>query len=168
MIYSAVNLRLKVESVVAKCQGFQKISMAMKPFSENPDNPCLLKFPYQMEGRNLCQKKEEGFSWYFNIQHYILLCAVLSTPQLHRFCLILLSSDGVLLKYTSFFFLWFVCYFVSQYLLSQFTAVLVTAGAASKYLILFTQYWSRSSWWTCHEAHNLYCNRACYATFWKA
>jgi len=194
----------------------QKISMEMKPFSENLDNPCLLKFPDRMEG-GLWKK---GFSWHFNIQHYILLCrgeaalrcrgrrtpmefvkssgkilfntvhvcirpqwlmeptpvvsfsgfallcAVLSTPLLNRFCFVLLSSDGALLTYTNFFFsLWLVC---SQCLLIQFTAVVVTAGAASKYLILFTQYWSRSSWWTCHEAHDLYCNRACYATFWKA
>ena len=69
---------------------------------------------------------------------FALLCAVLSTPLLNRFCFVLLSSDGALLTYTNFFFsLWLVC---SQCLLIQFTAVVVTAGAASKYLILFTQY----------------------------
>ena len=93
-----------------------------------------------------------------------MCCFVHTTIKSFLFCppFIGWSTSNI---YKLFFSLWLVC---SQCLLIQFTAVVVTAGAASKYLILFTQYWSRSSWWTCHEAHDLYCNRACYATFWKA
>jgi hypothetical protein len=67
-----------------------------------------------------------------------MCCFVHTTIASFLFCLTFIGWSTS--KIYKFLFLWLVCYFVSEYLLSQFTAVVVTAGAASKYLILFTQY----------------------------
>lgn len=117
-------------------------------------------------------KKEDGNVFFLAIfQHstlYTSMCSSIhNTTEL--FLLYLTFTRSSISTIHMFLFLggWLDLLF-PQYMLSQCSAALVTAGAASKYLILFTQYWSRSCGWTCHETHNLYCYRACYATFWKA